>query len=182
MKEKFRIAGIKKILLTWHKHADLLDAADPARALGPPAENGSGRKRPEFSWSSSSRCFSSRTSRRRTSDSSPGSSTNGPTGMANTSLKRGNRYGTVCIVRDGVVEIMRRKRNGEEVSLVLVEPPASFEELAATGAVVVHWISARARGPVVLGGHRAVPTWMTSVVTFHFWRIKFSRIWPISSP
>jgi CRP-like cAMP-binding protein len=54
------------------------------------------------------------------------------------------------VVRSGVVEIMRRKRNGEEVSLVLVEPPASFEELAAAGAGVVHWTSARARGPVSL--------------------------------
>jgi hypothetical protein len=33
MKEKFHIAGIKKILLTWHKHADLLDTPDPAHAL-----------------------------------------------------------------------------------------------------------------------------------------------------
>jgi hypothetical protein len=33
MKEKFHIAGIKKILLTWHKHADLLDTRDPGRAL-----------------------------------------------------------------------------------------------------------------------------------------------------
>jgi CRP-like cAMP-binding protein len=54
------------------------------------------------------------------------------------------------IVRSGVVEIMRGKRNGEEVSLVLVEPPASFEELAAAGADVVHWTSGRARGPVSL--------------------------------
>jgi hypothetical protein len=31
-----------------------------------------------------------------------------------------------------------------------VEPPASFEELAAAGADVVHWTSGRARGPVSL--------------------------------
>jgi CRP-like cAMP-binding protein len=54
------------------------------------------------------------------------------------------------LVRSGVVEIVRRKRNGEEVSLLLLEPPASFEELAAMGADVVRWISARARGPVSL--------------------------------
>ena len=33
---------------------------------------------------------------------------------------------------------------------MLLEPPASFEELAAMGADVVRWISARARGPVSL--------------------------------
>ena len=41
MKEKIRIT--KKILLTWHKHADLLDTPDPARALlGPPPERAAG--------------------------------------------------------------------------------------------------------------------------------------------
>ena len=45
MKEKFHIAGIKKILLTWHKHADLLDTADPARALyGPPPKTAAGER------------------------------------------------------------------------------------------------------------------------------------------
>jgi hypothetical protein len=32
----------------------------------------------------------------------------------------------------------------------MLEPPASFEELAAVGAEVVRWTSARARGPVSL--------------------------------
>ncbi len=54
------------------------------------------------------------------------------------------------LLRSGVVEIVRRKRNGEEVPLVLLEPPASFEELAATGAAVVRWTTARAHGPVSL--------------------------------
>jgi hypothetical protein len=54
------------------------------------------------------------------------------------------------VIRRGVVEIMRRRQSGEEVPLVLLEPPASFEEMAATGAEVVRWTSARARGPVSL--------------------------------
>lgn len=54
------------------------------------------------------------------------------------------------IIRRGVVEIMKRRRNGEEVPLVLLEPPASIEEVAVTGAEVVRWTSARARGPVSL--------------------------------
>ena len=46
MNEKSRIAGIKRILLTWHKHADLLDAPDPARALyGPPPKTAAGERR-----------------------------------------------------------------------------------------------------------------------------------------
>jgi hypothetical protein len=32
----------------------------------------------------------------------------------------------------------------------MLEPPASFEEMAAVGVEVVHWASARARGPVSL--------------------------------
>jgi CRP/FNR family transcriptional regulator, cyclic AMP receptor protein len=54
------------------------------------------------------------------------------------------------LIRRGVVEIMRRRQNGEEVPLVLLEPPASIEEVAVTGAEVVRWTSARARGPVSL--------------------------------
>ena len=59
--------------------------------------------------------------------------------------------GTVSyIIRRGFVEIVRRKRDGEEVPLGMLEPPASFEELAAMGIEVVRWISARAHGPVSL--------------------------------
>jgi CRP-like cAMP-binding protein len=54
------------------------------------------------------------------------------------------------LLRSGVVEIVRRKRSGEEVPLAMLEPPASFEELAAVGAEVVRWTSARACGPVSL--------------------------------
>jgi signal-transduction protein with cAMP-binding, CBS, and nucleotidyltransferase domain len=54
------------------------------------------------------------------------------------------------VIRRGVVEIVRRRRNGEDVPLALLEPPASFEELAVTDAEVVRWASARAHGPVSL--------------------------------
>ena len=64
--------------------------------------------------------------------------------------EQGNPGVALYIVRSGIVEIARRKRNGEEVSLVRLEPPDSFEELAAVGAEVVRWTSARARGPVSL--------------------------------
>jgi hypothetical protein len=52
------------------------------------------------------------------------------------------------VVRSGLVEIIRRKANGEELPLAVLEPPASFEELAAMGCDVVRWSSARARGQV----------------------------------
>ncbi len=45
MKEKFHIAGIKEILLTWHKHADLSDTPDQAHALyGLPQETAAGER------------------------------------------------------------------------------------------------------------------------------------------
>jgi len=64
--------------------------------------------------------------------------------------EQGNPGVALYIVRGGVVEIARRNRNGEEVSLVRIEPPDSFEESAAVGAEVVRWTSARACGPVSL--------------------------------
>jgi CRP/FNR family transcriptional regulator, cyclic AMP receptor protein len=54
------------------------------------------------------------------------------------------------LLRAGLVEITRRKRNGEDLPLAMLEPPASFEELAAMGCDVVRWTSARAHGPVTL--------------------------------
>jgi CRP/FNR family transcriptional regulator, cyclic AMP receptor protein len=64
--------------------------------------------------------------------------------------QQGTPGAALFLVRSGVVEILRRKRNGEEVSVLLLEPPASFAEQAALGADVVRWTSARAHGPVSL--------------------------------
>jgi CRP/FNR family cyclic AMP-dependent transcriptional regulator len=64
-------------------------------------------------------------------------------------LEQGRPGAALFIVRSGVVEIFRRSRSGEEVPLVVLEPPASFEELAAM-ADAIRWVSARARGPVTL--------------------------------
>jgi CRP-like cAMP-binding protein len=54
------------------------------------------------------------------------------------------------IVRRGLVEVVRRGADTEEVPLALLEPPASFEEAAAIGTGVIRWFSVRARGPVSL--------------------------------
>ncbi len=67
-----------------------------------------------------------------------------------TIFEQGTPGAALYLLRGGTVEILRKKRNGEEVPLAMLEPPASFEELAAVGAEVVHWAAARARGPVSL--------------------------------
>ena len=150
MKEKFHIAGIKKILLKWHEHADSLSTPDPARALyGPPPKTATGergRDLVEFFKQVSlfedltrgdlrqlARILHERTYR-----------------DGEYIFEEGKPGTAMYIVRGGVVEIVRRKRNGEEVPLVTLEPPATLEELAVVGADVVHWTSGRARGPVSL--------------------------------
>lgn len=151
MKEKFHIAGMKKILLKWHKHADLLDTPDPARALyGPPKTAAGDRCRGLVDFFKQVSLFEGLTQgdlRR----------------LARILHERTYRDGeyifeegkpgtAMYIVRDGLVEIVRRNRNGEEVPLVTLEPPATLEELAVVGADVVHWTSGRARGPASLVG------------------------------
>jgi CRP-like cAMP-binding protein len=54
------------------------------------------------------------------------------------------------VVRRGVVEVLRRNAGGTDVPIVLLEPPASFEESAAIATGVIRWFSVRARGPVSL--------------------------------
>jgi len=65
-------------------------------------------------------------------------------------FEQGTPGAALYLLRGGTVEIVRKRRNGEEIPLAMLEPPASFEELAAVGVEVVHWASARARGPVTL--------------------------------
>lgn len=64
--------------------------------------------------------------------------------------QQGTPGAALFLVRKGVVEILRRKRDGKEVSVLMLEPPASFAEQAALGAETVRWTSARAHGPVSL--------------------------------
>jgi CRP/FNR family cyclic AMP-dependent transcriptional regulator len=52
------------------------------------------------------------------------------------------------ILRRGVVEVVRRGSGAHEVALVMLEPPASFEESAAIGTEAIRRFSFRARGPV----------------------------------
>jgi CRP-like cAMP-binding protein len=64
--------------------------------------------------------------------------------------EEGRPGSALYIVRRGVVEVVRRGAGTPEAPIVLLEPPASFEESAAIGTGVIRWFSVRARGPVSL--------------------------------
>ena len=64
--------------------------------------------------------------------------------------EEGRPASALFVVRRGIVEVVRRGADGQEVPLAVLEPPASFEEAAAIGAGVIRWFSVRARGPVSL--------------------------------
>jgi CRP-like cAMP-binding protein len=64
--------------------------------------------------------------------------------------EEGRPGAALFVVHRGVVEVVRRGADTQEVPLALLEPPASFEEAAAIGTGAVRWFSVRARGPVSL--------------------------------
>ena len=64
--------------------------------------------------------------------------------------EQGRPGAALFVVRRGLVEVVRRGADSQEVPLALLEPPASFEEPAAIGTGVIRWFSVRARGPVSL--------------------------------
>ena len=149
MKKEF-YPGLKKILFPLQKARDFLDTSGPARVMfGAAPETAAGeRGRDLVDFLKQVSLF---------------------TDLAHGDLKRlarivhervyrdgeiifeqGTPGTALYLLRGGMVEIMRKTRNGEEIPLAMLEPPASFEELAAVGAEVVHWASARARGPVSL--------------------------------
>ena len=64
--------------------------------------------------------------------------------------EEGRPAAALFLVRKGEVEITKRTPEGSALSLATLAPPASFDELAALGSDVVHWVSARARGSVEL--------------------------------
>jgi CRP-like cAMP-binding protein len=65
--------------------------------------------------------------------------------------EEGRPGAALFVVQRGVVEVVKRGDGSQQdVPLVLLEPPASFEESAAIGTEVAHWFSVRARGPVSL--------------------------------
>ena len=142
--------GLKKILFPLQKARDFLDTSGPARVMyGSPPESMTGeRGRDLVDFLKQVPLFA---------DLAQGDLRR----LARIVHERAYRDGEIIfeqgtpgaalyLLRGGMVEIMRKKRNGEEIPLAMLEPPASFEELAAVGAEVVHWASARAHGPVSL--------------------------------
>jgi CRP-like cAMP-binding protein len=64
--------------------------------------------------------------------------------------EEGKPGAAMFVLRGGIAEVVRRGSSTHEVSLALLEPPASFEESAAIGTEGIRWFSVRARGPVSL--------------------------------
>jgi len=150
MEKKFHLAGFKKIFLPRPKDPDLLDTSGPAQVLfGPPPETAAGKRGRDlvdfFKQVSLFKDLPQGDLRRLARIVHERSYRDGEY-----IYEEGKPGAAMYLVRGGVVEVVRRKRNGEELPLAMLEPPASFEELAAMGAEGVRWSSARARGPVSL--------------------------------
>jgi hypothetical protein len=145
---KQHLAGLKKLLAPLHKVHDFMDTSGPARVMYGPASGTAGgqmgrdlmdflKQVPLFEDLSQgdlkrlARIVHERVYR-----------------DGEIIFEQGTPGAALYVLRGGMVEIMRKKRDGEEIPLAMLEPPASFEELAAVGAEVVHWASARAHGPV----------------------------------
>jgi CRP-like cAMP-binding protein len=149
VKTKFNLLGIKKLLLPRPAVTDSLDAsADSARALfGPPPETTAAeRRRSLVDFLKQVTLFEdlgrwelrhlARIVHER------------DYGDGEYIFEEGRPGAALFVLRRGLVEIVRRGRNGKEVPLATLEPPASFEERAAMGTESIRWFSARARGPV----------------------------------
>ena len=148
MKTKFNLPGIKKLLLP-RPSADSLDAsAASARALfGPPPETTAAeRHRSLVDFLKQVTLFEdvSYWELRRLArivherDYRDGEYI----------VEQGKPGAALFVLRRGQVEVVRRGSKGKEVPIATLEPPACFEEAAATGTEWVHLFSARARGPV----------------------------------
>lgn len=64
--------------------------------------------------------------------------------------EEGRPGAALFLLRRGSVEITKRGADGGVLSIAILAPPASFEELAALGSDVVRWTSARAKGEAEL--------------------------------
>ncbi len=149
-KGKLHLAGLKQILMPRPKDADLSEPSGPAQALfGPPPErpaDGNGRGLVDFLKKVDLfKDFQQGDLKRLARIVHERSYRDGEV-----IYEQGQPGAAMYLLRDGIVEIVRRKRKGEEVPLALLEPPASLEEWAAMGAEVVRLTSARARGLVSL--------------------------------
>ncbi len=150
MKNGFSLRGLKEILLPRHGQADSSDAegVSALAAFGPLPGMTEGKRSSLVDFLGQVTLFEdfSRTELLRLARSAHERSYRDGESI----YAQGTPGAALFLVRKGIVEILQRKRNGEEVSVLMLEPPASFAELAALGVDVVRWTSARARGPVSL--------------------------------
>jgi CRP-like cAMP-binding protein len=149
VKTKFNLPGIKKLLLSRPKGTDSLDAsASSARALfgGPPKTTTANRHRSLADFLKQITLFEdlgfwelrrlARIVHER--DYRDGEYV----------VEQGKPGAALFVLRRGLVEVVSRGSKGQEAPIATLEPPACFEEAAATGTEWVHLFSARARGPV----------------------------------
>ena len=149
MKKQF-YPGLKKILFPLKKARDFMDTSGPARVMyGSPAESTAGERGEvlvrflkQVSLFTDLAPRDLRKLARIVHERVYGD--------GEIIFEQGTPGVALYLLRGGMVEIMRKKLNGEEIPLAMLEPPASFEDLAAVGAEVVHWASARAHGQVSL--------------------------------
>jgi CRP-like cAMP-binding protein len=149
VKTKFSLPGIKSLLLPRPKAADSLDASrSSARALFGPSRETTAAERhrslvdflkqvPLFAdlgfWEL--RRLSRIVHERNYRD-------------GEYVVEQGKPGAALFVLRRGLVEVVPRGSQGQEVPIATLEPPACFEEAAATGTEWVHLFSARALGPV----------------------------------
>jgi CRP/FNR family transcriptional regulator, cyclic AMP receptor protein len=147
LSERFKLIGIKKILLTQAKRLDLTRTEGPTRALFGlfPRTSAKGADHDLTDFLKSVQLFE---------------------GVGAADLRRlarlvhersyrdgeyifeqGKPCSAMFVIRAGAVQLVRRSQNGE-VHLATLEPPASLAESELLAADPLHWCSARARGPV----------------------------------
>jgi CRP-like cAMP-binding protein len=149
VKTKFNLPGIKKLLLPRPKATESLDAsAVSARALfGPPPETtAAGRHRSLVEFLKQVTLFEDLGfwELRRLARIVHGRDYRDGEYI----VEEGKPGAALFVLRRGLVEVVRRGSKGNELPIATLEPPACFEEAAATGTEWVHLFSARARGPV----------------------------------
>lgn len=145
--DRFKLIGIKKILLTPAKRLDLTRTGGPTRALfgllPRTSDKDTGHDLAEFLKSvqlfegvgaGDFRRLARLVHERSYRD-------------GEYMFEQGKPCSAMFVIRAGAVELVRRGQNGE-VHLATLEPPASLAESELLAADAVHWCSARARGPV----------------------------------
>jgi hypothetical protein len=137
MRKKLHLAGIKNIFLPRPKEADLMKTSAPRRCCSSPRRRPRRAKEAGTSWIYASKWLSSRVSRRGTCRRLSRIIHERRYRDGEVIYEQGQPGTALYLVRGDSVEIVRRKWNREEVPLAMLEPLASFEDLAAIRAEVI---------------------------------------------